>query len=257
MAFKIAIAGKGGTGKTTLSALLCRCLLNRSIKPVLAVDADPNSCLPDRLGVTVAPTQTIGHMREQLRADPETAAQGFSKAEWIERLINEEVAEAVGFDLVVMGRQEGPNCYCYLNNLLRNCLERIAEQYRAVIIDNEAGLEHLSRRTDGRVEVMLVTCQPNLIGARTALRIRDIMVSLELEVQSAFLVLNRCDGSLSPALRDEFAKTGMEIVGTIPDDPLVVDFEAQQRSLLELPPESEALRAVDVMVGNLLERRRR
>lgn len=255
MALKIAIAGKGGTGKTTLSALLCRSLLNRSVKPLLAVDADPNSCLPERLGVTLAPTQTIGYLREQLRADPEKVPQGISKTEWIERLISEDVTEAVGFDLVVMGRQEGPNCYCYINNLLRNCLERIAEQYRAVIIDNEAGLEHLSRRTNGRVEVMLIACQPTLSGAHTALRIRDIMVSLQLEVQSAFLVLNQCDGELPPGLRDEFARTGLEILGTIPNDPSVTEFEAKQRSLLELPPESAALRAVDALAGLILKRR--
>jgi len=161
MALKIAIAGKGGTGKTTLAALLCRSLLNRSIKPLLAVDADPNSCLPDRLGIKVAPDQTIGALREQLRAEPEKVPKGISKTEWIERLISEEVKESVGFDLLVMGRQEGPSCYCYINNLLRNCLEKIEEQYRAVVIDNEAGLEHLSRRTSRDIDHLLVISDPS------------------------------------------------------------------------------------------------
>ena len=255
MALKIAIAGKGGTGKTTLAALLCRSLLNRSIKPLLAVDADPNSCLPDRLGIKVSPDQTIGALREQLRAEPEKVPKGISKTEWIERLISEEVKEAVGFDLLVMGRQEGPSCYCYINNLLRNCLEKIGSQYRAVIIDNEAGLEHLSRRTNGEVDVMLVACQPTLDGARTALRIREIMHSLDLQVKKAYLVLNECDGALPPELEAEFAKADLEQLGCIPRDPMLAQFETVRRSLMELPPDSKALRAVETLVGKILERR--
>jgi len=255
MALKIAIAGKGGTGKTTLAALLCRRLLESSFKPLLAVDADPNSCLPERLGIKISATQTIGNLREELRADPEKIPQGMSKSEWIERLISEEVTEAIGFDMVVMGRQEGPSCYCYINNLLRNCLEKIEEQYRAVVIDNEAGLEHLSRRTNGRVEIMLIVCQPTVIGARTAARIKDIMFSLQLEVQSAFLVINQCDGALSPELQAEFKKTGLEIIGSIPNDPVVATFEMEQRSLLELPAGSVAMQAVGKMVDELLKRR--
>lgn len=255
MALKIAIAGKGGTGKTTLSALLCRSLLDRSIKPLLAVDADPNSCLPDRLGIRVFPGQTVGALREQLRAEPEKVPAGISKTEWIERLISEEVKESVGFDMLVMGRQEGPSCYCYINNLLRNCLEKIGGQYRAVIIDNEAGLEHLSRRTNGEVDVMLVACQPTLDGARTALRIREIMHSLELKVKRAYLVLNECDGTLPPGLEEEFAKSGLERIGCVPVDPMLAEFEKMQKSLTELPADSAALRAVRALADKLLERR--
>ena len=255
MALKIAIAGKGGTGKTTLAALLCRSLLEKAFKPLLAVDADPNSCLPERLGIRASAARTIGNLREELRAEPEKVPQGIAKSEWIERLINEEITEAVGFDMIVMGRQEGPSCYCYINNLLRNCLENIEEQYRAVVIDNEAGLEHLSRRTNGRVEVMLIVCQPTVIGARTAMRIRDIMRSLELEIQSAFLVLNQCEGALPPDLRDEFKATGLEIVAHIPSDPVIAQFELDQKSLLEVPAGAKALQAVTGLVDELLKRR--
>lgn len=255
MALKIAIAGKGGTGKTTLSALLCRSLLKRTFKPLLAVDADPNSCLPEKLGVAVTEDKTIGHLRESLRAEPEKVPQGISKTEWVERLINEEVTESLGFDVIVMGRQEGPNCYCYINNLLRNCIEKIGEQYRAVVIDNEAGLEHLSRRSNGQVEIMLVVCQPTVNGARTALRIRDIMRSLQLEVQSAYLVINQCNGSLPAELAAEFAKSGMEIIGYIPTDSMLAQFELERKSLLELPAGSVALQAVEKMVDEVLKRR--
>lgn len=255
MAFTIAVAGKGGTGKTTVSALLCRSLMSRSLKPLLAVDADPNSCLPEKLGVSVTSMQTIGFLREQLRSEPGTVPQGISKMEWIERLIHEDVTEAVGFDLVVMGRQEGPNCYCYINNLLRNCLAQIAGQYQAVVIDNEAGLEHLSRRMNGSVDVMLVIAQPTPSGAHTATRIRDIVASLQLDVKSMFLVLNRCNGSLPPSLLEEFQKTGQEILGYIPDDPLVTEREERRESLLTLPPASKAGGAVEMLVNSIVERR--
>ena len=139
-----------------------------AVKPLLAVDADPNSCLAERLGVTRWRLATIGYLREQLRANPDKCPPGISKTEWIERLINEEVIESTGLDLIVMGRQEGPRLLLLHQQPPADCLEKIAEPYRAVVIDNEAGLEHLSRRTDGRVEVMLVVCQPTLSGARTA-----------------------------------------------------------------------------------------
>ena len=253
MALRIAIAGKGGSGKTTLSALLCRCLVERGIKPLLAVDADPNSCLPERLGITVR--QTIGEMREELRQDPESVPAGVSKREWIEQLIHEDIAEAPGVDMLVMGRQEGPGCYCYINSVLREYLGKIGAQYRGVVIDNEAGLEHLSRRTNGQVEVMLVVCPPNVIGARTAARIVDIKNHLGLEVGAVFLVLNPCDQPLAPELAALFAQSGLEILAAVPTDSQVSAFDVAGRPLLELPADSRALSAVRGLVNELAERK--
>jgi CO dehydrogenase maturation factor len=253
MALRIAIAGKGGSGKTTLSALLCRALLERGIKPLLAVDADPNSCLPERLGVAVR--QTIGDMREELRQDPESVPAGVSKREWIEQLIHEDVAETPGIDLLAMGRQEGPGCYCYINSVLRECLGKLGSQYRGVVIDNEAGLEHLSRRTNGQVEVMLVVCPPNVIGARTAARIVDIKNRLGLEVGAAFLVLNPCDQPPPAELAAAFAQTRLEASAAVPTDPQVGAFDVAGRPLLELPADAPALNAVRGLVHNLAERR--
>ena len=253
MSLTIAVAGKGGTGKTTLAALLCCSLMRRGAKPLLAVDADPNSCLADRLGVKV--DRTIGQLREELRAEPNKVPSGIAKSEWIERLINEEIAESAGFDLIVMGRQEGRDCYCYINNLLRSCLEKISEPYKAVVIDNEAGLEHLSRRSNGRVDVMLVVCEPNMFGARTAGRITEMMKSLQLDVGQAYLVLNRCRTDLAAEVAQTLAGTGLDIVARIPDDPQMGTFELQQRSLLQAPADASAVMAVDRLVGQLLERR--
>jgi CO dehydrogenase maturation factor len=253
MSLSIAVAGKGGTGKTTLAALLCRSLMDRDIKPLLAVDADPNSCLPDRLGVTM--DCTIGSLREDLRKQPEKVPAGIAKREWLERLINEEITESTGFDMIVMGRQEGPDCYCYINNMLRSCLEKIQSHYKGTIIDNEAGLEHLSRRTNGKVDVMLVVCNATMLGARTAMRIVEIMHSLELNIGDAFLVLNQCDGSPTPEILDAFNQTKLEIIGHVPQDTAVADAEVHEQSLLTVASDSPALGAVNAIVDEILKRR--
>jgi CO dehydrogenase maturation factor len=253
MALTIAVAGKGGTGKTTLAALLCRALMDRGIKPMLAVDADPNSCLPERLGVKM--DRTIGSLREELRKEPEKVPAGIAKSEWIERLINEEITESTGFDMVVMGRQEGPDCYCYINNMLRACLDKIQSQYKGTIIDNEAGLEHLSRRTNGKVDVMLVVSHATMLGARTAMRIVEIMHSLELEVGEALLVLNQCDGEPNSVVLDAFKQTGLEIIGHVPQDAAVADAEVHEQSLLTVAADSPAMSAVNAILDELLKRR--
>lgn len=253
MALSIAVAGKGGTGKTTLAALLCRALMDRGIKPMLAVDADPNSCLPERLGVKI--DRTIGSLREELRKDPEKKPAGIAKSEWIERLINEELTESTGFDMIVMGRQEGPDCYCYINNMLRSCLDKIQSQYQGTIIDNEAGLEHLSRRTNGKVDVMLVVCHATMLGARTAMRIVEIMHSLELEVGAAYLVLNQCDGEADPAVLDAFKQTELEVIGHVPQDAAVADAEVHEQSLLTVAADSPAMAAVNAILDEILKRR--
>jgi len=253
MSLRIAIAGKGGTGKSTFSALLCRSLLAKGIKPLLAVDADPNSCLPEKLGVEVE--QTIGDLREELRKEPEKKPAGIPKGEWMEGMINRAITESTGMDMVVMGRQEGPDCYCFINNLLRQCLEQIGKQYKAVVIDNEAGLEHLSRRSNGSVEVLVVVAHPTITGARTAVRIMELVNSLHLDIGDCFLVLNELDTQLDADLATEFGRTGLDIIGSIPTDPLIRDFELKAQSLMTVPAGSKAAMAVDEILQKILERR--
>lgn len=252
MSLRIAMAGKGGTGKTTISGLVCRSLQQRSIRPILAVDADPNSCLAEALGLNVE--RTIGALREELRAKPEAKPAGVSKNEWVERQINESLVEAIGLDLLVMGRQEGPDCYCFINNLLREYLGRIGKQYAAVVIDNEAGLEHLSRRTDGHVDVLLVVCQPTIIGVRTAGRILDIVKSLRLDIGACYLVLNPCGEQVPPELMAQFQQLGIELLAMVPFDAAVADFNVRGQAVKDLPSDSPAVVAVDGLVAKLLER---
>ncbi|MCX6995605.1 MAG: AAA family ATPase [Kiritimatiellaeota bacterium] len=237
MSFRIAFAGKGGTGKTTIASLLCRSLQARNIKPILAVDADPNSCLADKLGLRVA--RTIGALREELRARPEAKPAGISKNEWIERQINEALVESLGLDLLVMGRQEGPDCYCFINHLLREYLGRLGKQYAAVVIDNEAGLEHLSRRTDGSVDIM------------------DLVRTLHLDIGACYLVLNQCAGPVPHAVMAQFQPTGLEPLALIPADPALAAGDVLGQSVGELPANAPAVVAVDGLVSVLLERSKR
>jgi CO dehydrogenase maturation factor len=253
MSLRIAIAGKGGSGKSTFSALLCRSLLRKDIKPLLAVDADPNSCLPEKLGIEVE--QTIGDLREELRKNPDKKPAGIAKGEWMENMINRAIIESTGMDMLVMGRQEGPDCYCFINNLLRQCLDQIGKQYQGVVIDNEAGLEHLSRRSNGSLEVLLVVAHPTITGARTAIRIMELVKSLKLDVGQCFLVLNQVDTEIEPALASEFARTGLELAGTVPTDPVVRDFEVKAQSLMTVPADSKAAMAVEEILNKILERR--
>lgn len=252
MSLKIAIAGKGGSGKSTFASLLCRSLLAKGIRPVLAVDADPNSCLPEKLGLEVE--RTIGELREELRAEPQKPG-AIPKGQWLEAMIERAVTESPGLDLLVMGRQEGPDCYCFINNLLRQCLERLGSHYRAVVIDNEAGLEHLSRRSNGKVDVLCVVAHPTITGARTAARIMELVRGLRLEVGAAFLVLNEAQGP--PAtLEAEFAAASIETMGIIPKDPTILEWELKARSLLTVPADSPAAAAVDGILEKILARRK-
>lgn len=253
MKMTIAIAGKGGTGKTTISGLLCRSLLKQGVKPFLAVDADPNSCLGERIGLQG--NKTIGGLRQELRDAPDKVPAGIPKREWIERLVNESLIESVGFDMVVMGRTEGPGCYCSVNNMLRDILSQINKNYKAIVIDNEAGLEHLSRQTDGKVDVMLIACTPTLSGARTVQRIQELINQLGIKPGKTSLLLSQTNHEINPSIEGILRDTNLEIIGRIPSDPAILEYEVLGKSLLEVPASSPAASAIDELVAKLIEKR--
>ncbi|MGA1843059.1 MAG: AAA family ATPase [bacterium] len=257
MSVTIALAGKGGTGKTTLASLIIRYLREGGKIPVLAVDADANANLHEALGVEIG--ETIGHLREKALENIKDLPVGVTKDQYIEYKIHETLVEGEGFDLMTMGRPEGPGCYCYANHLIRKYSERIGLGYPYVIMDNEAGLEHLSRRTTNDVDHLLITSDPTQRGLRTVKRILDICEELKLQIRHQGLILNRTPdggqgGTAWPGL-DDLAGTieglGIELLGTIPDDSLVEEFDRQGRPLIALPLDCAAYRAVDRIMGPL------
>jgi len=245
----IAIAGKGGVGKTTFAALLVRALVESGVRPVLAVDADPNANLHLLLGFP--PPQALGTLREDLLAAESGDA---SKGEVLEAMVQQRVAEGDDVDLVTMGRGEGPGCYCYVNNLLRQSLSRLAGSYRVVVVDNEAGMEHLSRRNLRRIDHLVLVADPSPRGMGAARTIRDLAVQLEIPVGKTWLVRNR------PFEReDRTGRPGGEIpfLGEIPYDPSLPEWESTGRSFLEIPAASPAAIAVDTAAREMLRGEKR
>jgi CO dehydrogenase maturation factor len=186
MTFLIAVAGKGGVGKSTISALLVRSLSHKGT--VLAVDADPNSNLGQKLGTEVP--GTIGDVREGLLTKQGQLPRDMSKQEYLKIKLKQILAEGDTFDLLTMGRPEGPGCYCYVNNLLRVFVDQLMDSYDRVVIDNEAGMEHLSRRTSKSMDLLVLVSDPTQVGVRTAVRLSDLADELDLKVGQKMLLIN-------------------------------------------------------------------
>lgn len=248
MAFKIAISGKGGVGKTTFAALTVRHLAKELKKPVLAVDADPNATLGAMLGVAV--DASVADIREETLEKKDAIPSGMSKDQFIEFRIQQCIVEERGFDLLTMGRPEGPGCYCFVNSLLRRYLDRAAGSYPFVVIDNEAGMEHLSRRTDGAVDLLLIVTEPTVVGAETAGRIAELARKLRIRCGRKAIVLNRVppEGPAEP-VRARLKATGLDLAGQIPQDEAVARCAVEGKSLLELPADNPVLAAVRELIA--------
>jgi len=243
--FTVAVAGKGGTGKTTVSGLVIRELVRRELGSVLAIDADPNSNLNELLGFEI--NGTIGQLEAKFnRADDVPA--GMSKKRWIEYKLQQLIIEGKGKDLLVMGRGEGPDCYCSVNNILRNYLSNLRDNYDFVVLDNEAGLEHLSRRTTSGIDVLLTVCDPNPVALKAAERIDELVDELGIEITRNYLVLNEVPETLPEKTRDMVNELGIEVLGRIPKDENVRQLSWEARPLAELEEDSPAAEAVSRMV---------
>jgi len=245
MAYVVALAGKGGTGKTSIAALTVKYLMQRKNKPVLAVDADSNSCLNEALGVQVH--ATIGHLREESLQTIRSGAErpgGMSMEQMFDYQVQQSLIEAKGFDLMVMGRPEGPGCYCAANNIIRKYTDKLSETYSYVVIDNEAGMEHLSRRTTHKVDLLLIVSDPTVRGVKTAQRIDGLVKELDLDIGRHALIINRISGAEGEELRKFAAGLGLEIAGVIPQDHNIFEYDLQGKAIIELPGDSPAVAAL-------------
>jgi len=248
----IAITGKGGTGKTTMAGLLIRHLLQSGRRPILAVDADPDSNLPETLGIAPDKTiSTVGRAREDFFAIRGAVPAGMPKEAYLELKLHEILIETKDIDLLIMGRPEGAGCYCYVNNVLRHYLEMLAKNYPYVIIDNEAGLEHLSRRTAQQVDALLIVSDYSLNGLRAATRIRDLAADMQLSIGALYLVINNAPPELDQRFAQEVAATGIELLGAVPQDSQVPQYDIERRPLLALGSTSPAAAAVDRIAARL------
>ncbi len=245
MAYVIALAGKGGTGKTSIAALTVKYLIEKKRKPVLAVDADSNACLNEALGVDVH--ATIGHLREESLQTIRSGAErpgGMSMEQLFDYQVQQSIIESKGFDLMVMGRPEGPGCYCAANNIIRKYTDKLAETYSYVVLDNEAGMEHLSRRTTHKVDMLLIISDPTVRGVRTAKRIDELVKELDLDVARHALIINRVSGEEGIELKKFAEELGLEVAGLIPQDHNIFEYDLQGRGIIELPDDSIAVRAI-------------
>ena len=265
MTTTIAVAGKGGTGKTTVCAMIIRCLTQHGFGPVLAIDADPSSNLNLVLGLSLDDQETVGHIREDMLAQVQSDSMagvmagglvsGMTKPDYFDFHIRSILVEGDDVDLLAMGRPEGPGCYCPANNALRLVIDRLGAQYPFVVMDNEAGLEHLSRRTTRDVDHLLIVSDPSQRGLVAAQRVAALVTDLNIGVGQAHLILNRLPSSYIPgALRASIDSIGVPLLGIITEDKNLLEFEFSGRPLIDLGDDSAVFQAVEKMMTRILQK---
>ena len=241
----ISVSGKGGTGKTTLTSLLLKWIINNTEEIALVVDADPATNLPDVLGVELGRTvgQVSKDMKDQIKRgdlSPTTP-----KQDLLEAWVFQTLMESDRFDLLAMGRSEGEGCYCYVNNVLTRILDTLTKNYSISLLDMEAGIEHLSRRTDRDVDIMLVVTDPSKMGFETSKRIKELIEEVHIGVKKTYLVGNRFPPQLLDVLEKAADDIGFELAGNIPEDSNVQSFNMTGKPLLEIPEDSPSYRAIE------------
>jgi CO dehydrogenase maturation factor len=249
LTFSIAVSGKGGTGKTTIAALLIRTIWKKTGAPVLAIDADPNSNLNELLGVEAK--KTVGDIREQLLKEKDELPLEQTKEDYLNYMIQTSLVESEGFDLLAMGRPEGPGCYCYVNTLLRKIVDSLSKNYSWCVMDAEAGLEHFSRRTTRDVDILLITTDPSSRGIMTAKRIVELVKELNTKFGKIYVVANRVTPEVDENVRNQITSLGLECLGMVPEDPLIQQFDLDAKPLTELPESSLARQSVEAIAERL------
>jgi CO dehydrogenase maturation factor len=249
----IAITGKGGVGKTTIASLLIGQLIRMGNKPVLAVDADPNTCLDAALGVTVE--NTIGGVREEAKqlADKKITS-GISKHQHLELKIAESLVEADDFDLVAMGRPEGPGCYCYANNVMKSVLAELASQYPYVVLDNEAGLENLSRRLVQNVDLLIIVTDPSKKGFETVQRLYELSCEMKIVYKQLAVIINRIRNSISQEQINHLKSTvEADFVVFLPDEQEIVRLSENGKSMFGISEQNSLVERIDSFLKESLQ----
>ncbi len=257
MTVTIAIAGKGGTGKTTIAGLLIKLLKERGLGPILAIDADPASNLNTVLGLELE--RTVGDIREDTsdKARKGRLEPGIAKQDLLDYEINASIVESDGVDLLAMGRPEGPGCYCAANNMLRTIVDRISASYEIVVIYNEAGLEHLSRRTTRDVDVLLVVSDSSVRGLTTAGRVVSLIDELKTEVGAHYLIINRANGAITPELERTVSELGLNLAATFQADATIARLDAQGKAVVEAPLDNDVYEGLRPLVDRILPQLRK
>jgi CO dehydrogenase maturation factor len=249
MPYSVAMAGKGGTGKTTVAGFLIKYLVEKGKAPVLAVDADSNTNLNEVLGVPLK--ATLGTAREEMKEG--VVQQGMTKQMFMEMRLAQAIVEGEGFDLISMGRPEGPGCYCAANSLLTMYLGNLIDNYPYMVMDNEAGMEHISRLTTDNVDVLLVISDPSIRGIETAGRISSLVDELKVRVLERFLIINQARDGLADSLQEAIVKHGLNLAGTIPRDDLLYDFDMNGNPTINLPDDNPAVSAAFDIFDRIIE----
>lgn len=237
MSLSIAFSGKGGTGKTTLAGMLVRYLILRDKGPILAVDADSNYNLNEVLGVEVH--ETLGGVRERMKKGD--VPSGMTKDRFMSMQLEQAIVEADNFDLVVMGQPEGQGCYCAANTLLSDFLGKLTTNYESVVMDNEAGMEHISRLTTKNIDTLLVVSDPSRRGLQAAQRIKELAQSLNIGVKDIYLILNNVQQEPSQAVLDIIDEAGLNLLGTVNADQTLTEYDMAGRPTAELPEDNEVV----------------
>jgi len=251
----IAVAGKGGTGKTTICGMLIDWLIKNGKKPVLAVDADPNSNLNEVLGVEVE--TTLGDVREDManaELNPNSAIPpGMTKQEYAEFMFGDALVEADDFDLLVMGRTQGKGCYCYVNGVLKSQVEKYMNGYKFLVVDNEAGMEHISRGTLPHIDILFLVSDCSRRGIQAVGRIARMVEDLKLDPKVMKLIVNRAPGGKAePGVYEEIEKHGLDLLGILPQDENVYLFDCDGKPTAEVPDNSPVKAALDPLFREIL-----
>ena len=248
MTYSIALAGKGGTGKTTVAGMLIKYLVSKEKTPIIAVDADSNANLNEVLGLEVS--ETVGNAREEMKKG--IVPGGITKDVFMSMKLDQAVIETADYDLLVMGQPEGKGCYCAANTLLTGFLERLTDNYPYLVMDNEAGMEHISRLTTKNVDILLIVSDTSRRSIQAAVRINDLAKTLSIGVDKSYLIVNQVKEGLSKPVLEILDKAGLELAGTIPEDKTIYEYDLNGQATIKIPEDNEAVKAAFAIFDKII-----